>query len=229
MWVGLWARRLLLALDLLLEQLAADLELLVLIVHHLPRALPHRRELLAPAQQLELEVAAHLGERRGRGRLQRTGWQTPPGALRAGLSPERDCVGSGIARGVGCVGARCGVGGVEGCGAYALGLLLHLQHGLLGALAVSGALLLPRLGRGALLRGGHLVSVGVGNRVGVRVEVGVRAEVEVRMKVVVEGEAEGRGGGGGTLSRLCSSPTFACPSATRVCSAITSAAWSGFG
>ena len=67
MWVGLWARRLLLALDLLLEQLAADLELLVLIVHHLPRALPHRRELLAPAQQLELEVAAHLGERRGRG------------------------------------------------------------------------------------------------------------------------------------------------------------------
>ena len=59
--------RLLLALDLLLEQLAADLELLVLIVHHLPRALPHRGELLTPAQQLELEVAAHLGERRGRG------------------------------------------------------------------------------------------------------------------------------------------------------------------
>ena len=63
----MWARRLLLALDLLLEQLAADLELLVLIVHHLPRALPHRGELLAPAQQLELEVAAHLGERTGRG------------------------------------------------------------------------------------------------------------------------------------------------------------------
>ena len=197
MWVGLWARRLLLALDLLLEQLAADLELLVLIVHHLPRALPHRRELLAPAQQLELEVAAHLGERRGRG-----------------SAP--------VQRGV----VWCGG---EGGGAYALGLLLHLQHGLLGALAVSGALLLPRLGRGALLRGGHLVSVGVGNRVGVRVEVGVRAEVEVRMKVVVEGEAKGRGGGGGTLSRICSSPTFACNSSTLVCSAITSAAWSGFG
>eukprot|EP00964_Phaeocystis_antarctica_P084668 scaffold53367_cov54-Phaeocystis_antarctica.AAC.1 len=58
---------LLLALDLLLEQLAADLELLVLVVHHLPRALPHRRELLAAAQQLELEIAAHLGRTGGVG------------------------------------------------------------------------------------------------------------------------------------------------------------------
>jgi len=102
MWVGLWARRLLLALDLLLEQLAADLELLVLVVHHLPRALPHRRELLAPAQQLELEVAAHLGERRAGARLQRKGLKDSTGCAEggvesgAGLCWERDRAGCGV-------------------------------------------------------------------------------------------------------------------------------------
>ena len=101
LWVGVWARRLLLALDLLLEQLAADLELLVLIVHHLPRALPHRGELLAPAQQLELEVATHLGSAGAGARLQRTGLADSTRCAEGGVVSGAGLCWGGIVRGVG--------------------------------------------------------------------------------------------------------------------------------